>query len=77
MAAALRLAAGFRESEGRRCLSAGSALLPTPPGPARVRGAVRLVPPAQSARPALRRLRRSLAASPGRPGRARSGAPAG
>lgn len=46
VAAALRFAAGFRESEGRRCPSAGSALLPTPPGPARVRGAVRLVPPA-------------------------------
>ncbi|TKC43545.1 hypothetical protein EI555_021107, partial [Monodon monoceros] len=38
VAAALRFAAGFRQSEGRRCSSAGNALLPTPPGPARVRG---------------------------------------
>lgn len=43
VAAALRFAAGARESEGRRCPSPGSALLPTPLGS--VRGVVRRAPP--------------------------------
>lgn len=53
VAAALRFAAGARESEGRRCPSPGSALLPTPLGS--VRGVVRRAPPVPAglASPAL------------------------